>query len=843
MDCEKIRNLPLNIYIIKVKYQFFKLQIVDFKLISNGKKTKYLIEEFTPDLIYKNVEFKDFKYLERNFLNLIKKPFIEISYSFKTKCGKYLHFKDYLQLIEKDNNIYTFFGVGYEDTKDLELKGIVKALKDSPYVGMAIYQDTFKEVNKKFINIFKTNKKTLLSLKPYEIFPKENQKEIKNIVEKRLSGEFFSLRHSYEMGNFKNERIFIEFYTQTIIYNNLPAGLVVGIDRTKEYLINKYVNLSKKINSILVKVKDEEVLFKKILKILQNSNLFSFVAISETLNEKSLKSLSKEVKDIKIINEEIAENVKSLAILKVKEEFIFLGTPYKNDFKREIVSILKEIRKDIEYVIDNLYSNYVLNIFYQAIEKNYQALIITDKNLNIIYKNKIAQNIDEELLKKIDLKKIRLLNDFIIEFKNKFYRIKIVKIKIKKFTYLVFEIIDLSENKQLNKKLIFDELTALLNRNSFIEASKRVNKSKYALILFDIKDFNIINRLKGSKSGDAILQMFSSLLKEIFKEDIIGRVGGDEFAILTEFVSKSKLLEKIDKVIQNFNYDLNIGVSVFKDILDLQEEFEKANIALFESKRKGANIIVFFEESIHNELKHYFEAKEIVKYALQNNAFTFLFQPIVDAKTQKIFSAESLMRILDKNNQLIPPYKFIDFLENSEYILEAEKLAFKKLSQNMLSVPISINLSAKSFKDKNHIQTIINYFKNKKVIFEITERAMINLDQSLNILDFISKHKIDIAIDDFGTGYSSFYNFAHMPLNELKVDKKFVDSLDKEKSRLILQKIIELCHNLGIKIVAEGVEFKEQYELLKSMGVDFIQGYYFYKPMTKEELENILKNK
>ena len=841
MQCENLK-IPLHIYTVKVKYQYLKLQIIDFKLLNNKHKTKYKTEEFTPDLIYNNLNSNDFKYFEKNFLKLIKQPFFEISYSFKSKEGKYIYFKDYLQLIKKEKNIYTFFAIGYENTKTVELNYIFNYLKNSSYIGLAIYQDTFKEANKKFLKILKINKKTLLSLKPYEIFPCEYQEKIKEIVNRRLKGEPFSLKHSYEMPNFKEERIFIEFISQTILFNNKPAGLVIGIDKTKEYRINKYINISKKINSILVKEKDETSLLKKILKIFYKSNIFSLISLSAPTDIKNVENFTKDIKDIKIINEKISDKIKSLAILKIKDNFIFLGSSYKNDFKREVISILKELRKDLEYAIDNIYKNHILNIFYQAIEKNYQALILTDEFGNIIYKNSSAENINEKLLRYINFKKLSSIKDLTIDYNNNFYRIKILPVKIKKNKYFIFEILDITEQKKLKEKIKFDELTALLNRNSFFNESKEFKKNKYALILFDIKDFNIINKLKGTKTGNEILQIFSSLLKEIFHNSIIGRIGGDEFAILSSYSTKSNLLEKINSVIQNFNYDLNIGISVFKDISKLQEEFEKANIALFESKKEGTNKVIFFKETIHNELKHYFEAKEIIKSALQNNSFTFLFQPIIDAKTKKIFSAEALIRVTDKNNKLIPPYKFIDFLENSEYILDAEKLAFKKLSKNLPPIPISINLSAKSLKEKKHIKKIINYFKNKKVIFEITERALINLEQSLDILSFLNRQNIEIAIDDFGTGYSSFYNFAHMPLNELKIDKKFVDSLDKEKSKIILQKIIELCHSLNIKVVAEGVESKEQYELLKSMNVDYIQGYYFYKPMTKEELEEVLKN-
>lgn len=223
------------------------------------------------------------------------------------------------------------------------------------------------------------------------------------------------------------------------------------------------------------------------------------------------------------------------------------------------------------------------------------------------------------------------------------------------------------------------------------------------------------------------------------------------------------------------------------------------------------------------------------------------YHPKIDTKSQKIIGAEALIRI-KKDNEIIPPFKFIEELEKSNYIYEVDKIILNKI-ENIIqntNLTISFNLSLKSFNNPEIIDKIIKLGQKypNKLEVEMLERNLIqNTDYSEKTLKKLKENNILIAIDDFGTGYSSLNYMIHFPIDILKIDSSFIQTmLTNQKSFIIVKTIINFSKELNVKSIAEGVETKEEYITLKTLRCDYIQEYYFYKPMSEEEFINLVKN-
>ena len=277
--------------------------------------------------------------------------------------------------------------------------------------------------------------------------------------------------------------------------------------------------------------------------------------------------------------------------------------------------------------------------------------------------------------------------------------------------YFVALGLDVTEKIKLQDALIKDELTSLLNRKGFIIKADEILSSDYdyALFLIDIRNFKALNQVNGNIYGDLILKQFAEFLKTFFyEENLIARIGGDEFAVLIkidEIKNLAVLINNLLSKIKRLDISVNIGIAIYpKDAEDINDLIEKASIALEYAKKEGENTYEFYNAFIKEEVENLINAKNIIKSALENDEFEYFFQPYFSLKENKIVGAEALIRIV-KEDEIISPYYFIDFAEKSGLIKAIEEKMYKKIPFYFeeLKLPLSFNVSAHSFRDKDHI--------------------------------------------------------------------------------------------------------------------------------------------
>jgi len=592
----------------------------------------------------------------------------------------------------------------------------------------------------------------------------------------------------------------------------------------------------------------------------------------------------------KLINTLLKRNFRSILffpIFKNHELYAAIGicSKYTKDFDDLSVSIFKEAKQDIEFALKKAENITYLKLLQEALDKAYSWVVITDENANILYANKSVEKISGYKLIELFNKNPRifksgyhsnefyqkmwdkLLNNEIVETilidKDKNGQIFYLKNKIvpvrapdgKK--YYISLAIDITHEKTLQNKLKKDLLTELPNRNEFINLiSKSINpKYSYACIIIDLKDFKIFNQLNGNAAGDYLLRKFADFIKTIFyEEDIIGRIGGDEFAVFLKYNSINDLHSIIHKILYKVKHledfhnkiSINIGVSLYpKDSTNITELIEKAFLALEIAKEKGDFTYEFFNSEINQKIIEYSDIKHLIIEAIKNKEFVYYVQPYVDSKTLKIAGAESLLRI-KHNDKIIYPNAFIDFAETSGYIKEIEKLMFPKYLEylNELRIPLSFNISGKSLTDENHIKTLFDNINNQPIIIELTEREIAgNIEYTKKIFEFFKEKNFKLSIDDFGTGYSSLTYLKDLPADYLKIDMSFIKNIENsQKDLAVVETIINFAHKFNLKTIAEGVETENQVKILQDLGCDFLQGYFFAKPMPIEELKKFLQN-
>ncbi|MBC7197394.1 MAG: EAL domain-containing protein [Deferribacterales bacterium] len=279
----------------------------------------------------------------------------------------------------------------------------------------------------------------------------------------------------------------------------------------------------------------------------------------------------------------------------------------------------------------------------------------------------------------------------------------------------------------------------------------------------------------------------------------------------------------------------------------------RAEVALSLSKSEKANSFKIYNDEINKSISEYFQKTQLIKECIESNYFVFYLQPIFDAKTHILKSFEALVRINHPQKGVIYPGYFIDIVENSDFLYKFEEVLIKNIIDyerficNKLGrcVDIAINISANSISNGyvlDYIEKIPEDFK-KHINIEITERVFLNnVENTLEVMNELKSKGFKIEIDDFGTGFSSLGFIDKVPADFLKIDMTFVRKMiESNKIKGIVKTIIELSNNLGIQTIAEGVETKEQVDLLSELGCKYLQGYYFAKPMPLEDALELFK--
>jgi len=428
--------------------------------------------------------------------------------------------------------------------------------------------------------------------------------------------------------------------------------------------------------------------------------------------------------------------------------------------------------------------------------------------------------------------------------------------------------------EKINKLKYYDILTDIPNRKLFIntlenEIIKAKGKEvKHAVLFIDLDNFKEINDTLGHNYGDKLLKNVATLIKaSIRQEDLVSRVGGDEFFILLRNIKDSdqisRLCERILKVLdcdisidnKHVYTSASIGIAVFPN--DGDETcilFKNADTAMYSAKYNGKAKYCFFNKSMGDVVARRVQIEKGLRSALDNNELEIHYQPQIDIINNKIKGFEALLRWNSAELGRVAPAEFIPVAEQSGLIIPIGYWIIKTVchqnnmwkSKGYLYETIAINLSAIQLLNDEFEQTLKNIITETKinpnfVELEITESILLkDFDKSVRLLTVIRELGIKIALDDFGTGYSSLSYLKQLPINTLKIDKSFIDNiLTNEREKAILDGIVQLAQKIDLVVIAEGAEIKEQINLLKKMGCNQIQGYYFSKPLPASDIEEM----
>ncbi len=436
---------------------------------------------------------------------------------------------------------------------------------------------------------------------------------------------------------------------------------------------------------------------------------------------------------------------------------------------------------------------------------------------------------------------------------------------------IVFQ--DITERRALEEELrqqtVTDFLTGLGNRNAFkaalhaaLEHSRRAG-GHVALMFIDLDHFKRINDNLGHEIGDLLLKAVAHRLREQVRAyDSVARLGGDEFTIVLgdlEFPDDAatvarKILNALRQpftVRENFDVTVSasIGIATFPECgEDTESLMRTADVAMYQAKRDGRNLYAFYLPEMNARGHGALMLEQALRQAVETEAFTLNYQPQIDLQTGCMVGLECLMR-WSHGDQPIEPSVFVPILEDTGLMVRAGQWVFATGCKQRLdwdeTLPkdctIALNVSARQFADKFLVQAIHRILEKyrlppSQLELELTESILMsNTDCTSSVLKALKGMGIRLSVDDFGTGYSSLAYLKQFPLDALKIDKQFIKNLTtSDEDAAIATSIIQLAHNLGLKVVAEGVEEAAQVAKLQQLGCDIAQGFYFGRPMPAE---------
>lgn len=414
-----------------------------------------------------------------------------------------------------------------------------------------------------------------------------------------------------------------------------------------------------------------------------------------------------------------------------------------------------------------------------------------------------------------------------------------------------------------------DSLTGFYNRHFFETTIEELSKDAiqqnrlHGLVYLDLDHFKVINDTFGHQKGDEVLREISTLIsKRIRGVDTLCRLGGDEFAVLLHDTNeKSTLLfaQEIQKLTSEFNFQsqdqrINLSCSIGIVLIDNsthnhEEYLMRADIALYVAKGRGRNLIHQYnsEDNESDELRRRISVSQKVRNAITDNRLILYFQPIFDIHKNKISYYEALVRLQEINGDIIGPNEFIPALEASGEMHLLDRWVIKLATRTLAEYPelhhIAINLSAQAFKDETLVPTIVENLKisnvnPNRITFELTESAsLFNLNITQRVIAELHQLGCSFSVDDFGSGFSSFAYLKDLPADYIKLDGSFIQNLHKDTiDQALVKSMIQVIQALGKKAVAEYVENEEILNILKSMGIDFVQGYYIGRPIPVEKI-------
>lgn len=424
-----------------------------------------------------------------------------------------------------------------------------------------------------------------------------------------------------------------------------------------------------------------------------------------------------------------------------------------------------------------------------------------------------------------------------------------------------------SEMDEIRTMALHDALTELPNRvllerhiEQAIALARRSGK-KVGMLFIDLDNFKQINDIQGHKSGDQLLVTVSRALQTKLRPyDILARWGGDEFVVVVPDLTEveqartvgEKLMHAVNHVLshdQQLQTTLSMGIAVFPNDADGTESLLiQADKALFHAKRQGRNNIQVFSEMREQGLG-YLDTEITSRFtaAVKSQQLQVHYQPVVHATSHRPVSIEALARWKDESRGWISPGVFIPLAENMGLIEDVGRQVLEKSLAHYSLCPwkdrirLAINVSNRQLFSRSFLPSIIDLLTTYDIApehlkLEITESSALETDNAIHTLQTLADAGFYMSLDDFGTGFSSLSRLHDLPFDELKIDMSFVRRIKTEEGRIMLQTIVNMGKAMRLAIVAEGVEDKETADALRDMGVDFLQGYYFAKPMPQHEL-------
>lgn len=447
--------------------------------------------------------------------------------------------------------------------------------------------------------------------------------------------------------------------------------------------------------------------------------------------------------------------------------------------------------------------------------------------------------------------------------------------------------VDISERKKAQEEMehmvLHDALTGLPNRLRLVEHLEseisRANRHSYygAVIFIDLDNFKNINDSLGHSIGDYVLQEIANrLLNVVREEDLVSRLSGDEFIVVLSvldvdldvaLLKAGDLAEKIrDAVSQPFKYkgvDLritaSIGVAIYPDDDDMVHDLIRyADAAMYQVKETGRNAIKFFNKSMAEKAQLQLVMEGELHQAIKKEQFELYYQPKINLKTGKIVGAEALLRWNHPVRGVVSPLEFIPVLEKSGLIVEVGHWVIEEACRMLVcwgrdnlwqaGMRLSVNISPRQFHREgfsNDVLNLLNYYSIPKnsLDMEVTEGIVINsIDTVITTMQELSEKGVSFSLDDFGTGYSSISYLKRLPVATLKIDQSFIrDILDDHNDRVLVETMVTMGRVLGLEVIAEGVETKDQLSILLEYECDVYQGYLFSPAVVVAEFEAMLK--
>jgi diguanylate cyclase (GGDEF)-like protein/PAS domain S-box-containing protein len=436
-----------------------------------------------------------------------------------------------------------------------------------------------------------------------------------------------------------------------------------------------------------------------------------------------------------------------------------------------------------------------------------------------------------------------------------------------------------SSDSKIEYLAYYDNLTGLPNRRFLFEQLKRSVSMSHetgaygALLYVDIDQFKTINESRGHEVGDLLLIEVANRLKScLHAADTVARASGDEFIILienlgVEAITAAKQVEAVaDRVLkiferpfkilkQKYHSTASIGITLFgKEKADVEEILQQSDIAMYQAKNAGRNTYRFFDPNVQKNITALIGLEAELRNAIRQNQLQLFYQVQVDHLGQP-FGAEALVRWIHPKRGMIPPLQFIPLAEESGLIVPlgfwvldsaCQQLKAWQADPHYSQLTLSVNISAKQFKQPNFVAEVKALIEKHAIDpanlrMELTESMLLdNVEETVNYMNALGQLGVQFSLDDFGTGYSSLQYLKRLPLYQLKIDQSFVkDIVTDSHDRTIVRTIIAMAQSMYISVIAEGVETKEQQELLLTNGCRRYQGYYFGRPVPIDEFNQL----